>query len=63
MQRRLRAECAFSLVELLIVLALIIVLTTMMWSHNSANYQRTKKISAKGQPPEVLAMALPDLRQ
>jgi prepilin-type processing-associated H-X9-DG protein len=29
--------------ELIIVLALLIVLTTLMWSHSSGNYQRTQK--------------------
>jgi prepilin-type processing-associated H-X9-DG protein len=41
--RRASGRKAFSLVELLIVLALIITLTTLMWSHSSGNYQRTQK--------------------
>jgi prepilin-type processing-associated H-X9-DG protein len=36
-------QAAFSLIELLITLALMIILTTMMWGFGSANRQRAEK--------------------
>jgi prepilin-type N-terminal cleavage/methylation domain-containing protein len=38
-----RASAGFSLVELLIVLALMIIMTTMMWGFGSASRQRAGK--------------------
>jgi len=40
---RAAGRSAFSLLELIIVLALLLVLTTVMWSHTSGHYQRTQK--------------------
>ena len=39
----IQAQAGFSLIELLITLALIIILTTMMWGFGSANRQRAEK--------------------
>jgi prepilin-type N-terminal cleavage/methylation domain-containing protein/prepilin-type processing-associated H-X9-DG protein len=37
------SQGGFSLLELVFTLAIILVLTTLMWSHSSGNYQRAKK--------------------
>ncbi|MFM2082938.1 MAG: hypothetical protein RL380_1629 [Verrucomicrobiota bacterium] len=38
-----RARAAFSLIELMITLVVICILTALMWSRSSANFQRTRK--------------------
>jgi type II secretory pathway pseudopilin PulG len=43
LQRGKKKPAAFSLVELLITLALMVVLTTMMWGFASAKHQRNQK--------------------
>ena len=42
-RRRLAATTGFSLIELLITLALMVILTTMMWGFASAKHQRNQK--------------------
>lgn len=41
------AESAFSLVELIIVVALLIVLTTMMWGFTSESHQRAAEVACR----------------